>query len=322
MKIGNFEIGPEHPPFTIAEAGLNHCGDIERALVMVRVAKICGCDAIKFQTFKAVDVCPPDQDYTYQSQGETITEKRINIFRRCELPESAWPVIKAECDKQDIIFMSTPETPADLDILLKAGIPAIKIGSDNLTNLPMLRYCARDDVALPIILSCGMSNTTEITAALYALGQTFDDDKQYYPGMPDESNVILLVCTSEYPCLPDALNLARITSMRKAFPGIHIGFSDHTGVLMSTAMAAALGACVFEAHFTLDRNLPGPDHSWCFDTNGLHDWVECIHLSKIVMGDGIIRPSEFELANKAKYQRVCVSNVPAQGREASPGVDG
>lgn len=293
MKIADYEIGHGNPPFLIAEASINHNGSLDRAIKMISVAKAAGCNAVKFQTFSAVDVCDPAQMYTYQSQGKEVTEPRINIFLRTELPESAWPKLKAECDRVSILFMSTPETPNDLDILLRVGIPAIKIGSDNLTNLPMLRYCARDDVNLPILLSCGMGSAEELKKAVdIIIAITI----AYIP----------MVCTSEYPCPSESVNLLRVSKMIKTF-GNPVGFSDHTIGSLAACLALAAGASVFETHFTLDNNLPGPEHSWAKNPTELSQWVTDIRTAHTMMGSGIIAPSKAELENKARYQRTGVT---------------
>lgn len=294
ITIAGRVLGPGHPPFTVAECSINHNGSLDLALEMARVAKACGCDCVKFQTFSASGVCPPDQMYTYRSQGHTITEKRINIFRRAELPDSAWPIIKAECDKQGIIFLSTPQNPSDLDLLLKVGIPAIKIGSDDATNLEMLRYCSRDEVGLPVFLSSGMCGGAEIHAALETLGYCDTN-------MPQ---IVLMVCASEYPCPPEDVNLTRLTTLRRCYGDrLLLGFSDHTVENTASVMAVALGACVLETHFTLDANLPGPEHCWAREPHRLRAWVRDIREAYTMLGDGIVRPSAAELTNKAQYQR-------------------
>ena len=287
MRIGDYTIGDGNPPFVIAEASINHCGNLGRALEMVQVAKNANCQAVKFQTFRAVDVCSPVQMVTYQSRGMEVTEPRINIFRRCELPESAWPVIKAECDRVGILFMSTPETPRDLGLLLEVGIPAIKIGSDNLTNLPMLRSCALDDIALPIILSTGMSNFDEILNAVSII---------------KAQQLALLACTSQYPCPIAEANVQRVANLREHFIA-EVGYSDHTDGHTAAIMAVALGASIIECHFTLSNMLEGPEHHWAKEPDALRDYVYYIDRAYKARGDGIVYPSAAERANKAKYQR-------------------
>ena len=287
MIISGHHIGKN--PFIMAEVGLNHNGDIDRALEMVRIAHLAGCDAVKFQTFAASGVCDESQTYTYHSQGREITEPRINIFRRCELPKAAWPVIKRECERMGIIFMSTPQNPSDVDILMEVGVPAIKIGSDDLTNIEMLKYCAK--TGLPLILSTGMSDEKDIGNALAAV----------YP-----REVALLACTSEYPCPDESVNILRVRTLSRnqgMDNNIPIGFSDHTQNSTAAIMALALGARIFEKHFTLDHMLPGPDHSWSADPVELTNYVMDIRRAHRMLGDGIIAPSIKEIENKAKYQR-------------------
>ena len=287
MIISGHHIGKN--PFVMAEVGLNHNGDIERALEMVRIAHLAGCDAVKFQTFAASGVCDESQIYTYHSQGREVTESRINIFRRAELSRSAWPVIKRECEHMGIIFLSTPQNPSDVDILMEVGVPAIKIGSDDLTNIEMLKYCAK--TRLPLIISTGMSDIVEIWRALAAV----------YP-----SEVALLACTSEYPCPDESVNILRVRTLSRdqgMDNNIPIGFSDHTQSSAAAIMALALGACIFEKHFTLDHMLPGPDHSWSADPIELTNYVMDIKRAYRILGDGAIQPSVREMENKAKYQR-------------------
>lgn len=288
MKIGTRELSASSMPYLISETSINHNGSLDRAMEMIGVAKDAGVDAVKFQTFHADDVCSPDQMYTYQSQGQEVTEPRIEIFRRSELPDEAWPKLKAECDRIGITFLSTPETPRDLDILLPLGIPAIKIGSDNLTRHSMLRYCARDEVGLPIILSCGMSNFSEVMEALAVT-------------RPDNSAV--LVCTSMYPCEAEYVNLLRIATLKHWLPQVPIGYSDHTLGSMAAVMATAMGATIIETHFSLDEKLPGPEHRWAKTPAGLAQWAADIREAHIMRGDGVVAPGKKEAENKSLYQR-------------------
>ena len=294
VLIDGRAIGVGRDPFVVAEAGINHNGELERALEMIQVAKAAGCDAIKFQTFKAKEfVNDPSQMFTYRSQGEEVTESMLAMFQRYELPESAWPVIKATCDQADILFFSTPQNRTDLDILLKVGVPAVKVGSDDFTNLPLLKSYAQS--GLPLILSTGMSDLAEAHQALEAVGGL--------DGYP----VILLVCTSQYPTPPDDTHLARMTTLRAAFPMVPIGFSDHTRGALASALAVALGAVFLEKHFTLSHDLPGPDHWFSEDPAGLGEWVAGIRTAYRMMGSPLVRPTPVECGNKLEYQRRMVA---------------
>ena len=292
--IGDRPVGPGHPPFVVAEVGINHNGELDRALEMIRVASRAGCDAVKFQTFKAAEfVNDSSQMFTYRSQGREVTESMLAMFERHELPESAWPIIKTECYKVGILFFSTPQNRSDLDTLLDVGVPAVKVGSDDFTNLPLLKSYARS--GLPLVLSTGMSDLAEAHQALEAVGAL--------DGYP----TILLACTSQYPTPPDDANLARITTLQAAFPMVPIGFSDHTRGPLAAALAVALGACFLEKHFTLSHDLPGPDHWFSEDPVGLADWVSSIRTAQSMLGSPLVRPTAVERGNKQEYQRRLVA---------------
>lgn len=294
VLIGNRPVGLGHPPFVVAEAGINHNGELERALEMIHVAGRAGCDAVKFQTFKAAEfVNDSSQMFTYRSQGREVTESMLAMFQRYELPEDAWPLIKAECEKAGILFFSTPQNRSDLEILLRVGVPAVKVGSDDFTNLPLLKSYARS--GLPLILSSGMSDLAEVHQALEAVGAL--------DGYP----TILLVCTSQYPTPAEDANLARIATLREVFPMVPIGFSDHTQGPLAASLAVALGACVFEKHFTLSHDLPGPDHWFSEDPKGLADWVAGIRSTRALLGSPVVRPTAVERGNKREYQRRLVA---------------
>lgn len=290
IAIGDRQVGSGHKPFIIAEAGINHNGEIAKALDMVRVAKQAGADAIKFQTFKAIEfVGDPAQTFTYRSQGKVVTESMLTMFRRYELPEDVWYAIKGECDKQNILFLSTPQNRTDLDLLLRVGIPAIKIGSDDLTNLPLLQSYAA--TKLPLILSCGMADMAEVYRSLQCVGAL--------DGYP----TVLLLCTSQYPTPAADLNLRKLISLQAAFPGVPMGFSDHTIGPMASSLACALGARVFEKHFTLGNDLPGPDHWFSESPDGLSTWVQSIRTAYTMLGSDIVRPTEAELEMRKLARR-------------------
>lgn len=296
IKIADHGIGLQHKPFTIAEAGINHNGDLSTAIAMIGTARRAGADAIKFQTFKADEfVGDPGQTYTYRSQGRSVTESMLEMFRRCELPRDAWFALKAECDRQNIIFLSTPQNRTDLDLLLEIGVPAVKVGSDDFTNIPLLKSYA--EVGLPLILSCGMADLGEVYRSLEVVGAL--------DGYP----TALLLCTSQYPTEPCDVNLAKLNTLRAAFPGVVLGFSDHTQGALASALAVAFGARVFEKHFTLDRGSAGPDHWFSENEESLAEWVKGIHVAHEMLGTGEVRPTAQERENRREFRRVVVAAV-------------
>jgi len=294
VNIGGCAVGMGCPPFIVAEVGINHNGDLKLALEMIRVAARTGCDAVKFQTFCAAEfVNDRNQLFTYRSQGREVTEPMLDMFQRYELPLSAWQTIRAECDAAGIVFFSTPQNPSDLQLLLQLGVPCVKVGSDDFTNLPLLREYAR--TRLPVILSSGMSDLADVHQAFEAVGAL--------DGYP----TILLVCTSQYPTPPSDANLARIGTLRSAFPGIPIGFSDHTRGPLASALAVALGAALLEKHFTLDHDLPGPDHWFSEDPAGLTAWVQGIREAATLLGSPLVRPTVTERRDRLEFRRQLVA---------------
>jgi N,N'-diacetyllegionaminate synthase len=281
IKIQNKSINKDHSPFIIAEAGLNHNGDLEKAFEMISIAKQAGVDSVKFQTFKAHEIVEDTElTYSYKSQGKEITESMYEMFKRCEFSKKEWYEIKRKCDDEEIIFLSTPQNQSDLDLLLEIGISAIKVGSDDFVSLPLLKGYATTN--LPLILSCGMSDLSEVFESLDAVG-AFKD----HP-------TILLLTTSQYPTPPEDVNLKKLQTLSTAFPMIPMGFSDHTIGTIAAANAVALGAQVFEKHFTLDHDLPGPDHWFASNPKELKEYVQTIRQSHIMLGSEIVRPTPTE----------------------------
>lgn len=294
IVIGERRVGDSHPPFIIAEAGINHNGDLVRALEMVRVARAAGADAIKFQTFRAEEfVGDPSQTYTYRSEGRDITESMLEMFRRYELPREAWFALKAECDRQGILFFSTPQNRSDLDLLLEVGVPVVKVGSDDFTNLPLLKSYAT--TGLPLILSCGMADMAEVRASLAAVGAL--------DGYP----TALLLCTSQYPTPPADVNLRKLTTLRAAFPDLTLGFSDHTQGPIAASVAVGFGAAVFEKHFTLSHDLPGPDHWFSEEPESLADWVRSIRAAYVALGSAAVEPTAAERNMRSIARRSVVA---------------
>ena len=295
IKIKNHLLSNYGQPFIVAEAGINHNGELDLALKMIEVAKKSGVNAIKFQTYKTEEVCvDKKQMFTYQSQGKEITESMFEMFKRYEFTRDEWIKIKKKCDSEEILFLSTPQNRPDLDLLMELGIPAIKVGSDDFVNLPLLADYVT--TKLPIIVSCGMSDMAEVYQALDVIG-TFDG----YP-------TVLLLCTSQYPTPPEDVNLLKLKTLANAFPDLVLGFSDHTQGTLASSLAVSFGAVFFEKHFTLDNSLEGPDHWFSETPSTLTDWVDCIHKSYEMMGNSIVRPTKDELINKKEFQRVIVAS--------------
>ncbi len=306
VKIGPFSVGGRNPPVVIAEVGINHNGDVEQACRMIAVAREAGCDAVKFQTFKAAEfVVDAEATYTYKSQGKEVTESQLTMFRRYELSRDDFVRIKQVCVEQGMLFLSTPQNYSDLDLLLGVGIEAIKVGSDDFINIPLLKSYAT--TGLPLILSCGMADLAEIHRSLDAVG-AFDG----YP-------VILLYCISLYPTPAEAVNLNKLLALQRTFPTLPIGFSDHSQGPLASSLATALGACLLEKHFTLDHNLPGPDHWFSEDPDGLKQWVTGIRQANAMMGSGLLRPttSENEMRGICRRSLVVLRDV-REGEELTP----
>lgn len=293
IQIDNHRLINYGKPFIVAEVGINHNGELIKAFEMITAAKNSGVNAVKFQTFKAKEFCGDEKQlFTYKSKGKKITESMLNMFQRYEFSRDEWFQIKQKCDDEKILFLSTPQNQSDLDLLLEIGISAIKVGSDDFNNLPLLEYYATSK--LPMILSCGMSDLADVYQALEAVG-TFEG----YP-------TILLLCTSQYPTSAKDVNLLKLKTLSNTFPGLVLGFSDHTQGTLASSLAVGFGATFFEKHFTLDNNLEGPDHWFSENPESLKNWVEAIHNSYEMMGDSIVRPTINELEMQKLARRTIV----------------
>jgi N-acetylneuraminate synthase/N,N'-diacetyllegionaminate synthase len=294
FRIGGKVIGSGFSPYIIAEAGINHNGDLDTALKMIEAAHSAGADAVKFQTFKASEFCgDPSQLFTYYSKGEKITESMLSMFERMELSSSDWKSIKLHAEEIGITFFSTPQNYSDLSILLELGVQVIKVGSDDLTNLPLISSYA--SVGLPLILSSGMANISEVHNALEAAG--------WYSG----NEVAVLVCTSQYPTPATDVNIRRVKTLRGAFPGLVVGFSDHSIGDGAAIMATALEAQIFEKHFTLSHEMEGPDHWFSLNPTELNSWVASIRGAHQMLGSGLVLPTEEELKMRVLARRSVVA---------------
>ena len=279
-------------PYIIAEVGINHNGSVDRCIEMIEVAAEAGVDAVKFQTFVADELCGDStQLFSYHSQGKKVTEPMLDMFKRNELPIDAWPVLKTACHRAGVDFLSTPQNISDLDLLISVGIEAIKVGSDDFTNLPLLSAYA--ERGLPMIISCGMSDIGEVHCALDAVG--------WYE---DRVPIMLLLCTSQYPTPAPDVNISKISTLRSAFPGLNVGFSDHTAGSTASIMAVALGATLFEKHFTLSKDLPGPDHWFSESPESLALWVQGIREASMMTGNSLVVPTKAEYDMRTLARRI------------------
>lgn len=341
IKIQNKNIGDDNPCFVIAEAGVNHNGNLELAKKLVDAAKTAGVDAVKFQTFKSEEIVTPDaQQAKYQAENirtSSLRSKNLGLFRdggkkesqytmlkRLELSYNDFRELKNYCDEAGIMFLSTPHSCKDDVDLVAELCPAIKVGSGDLTNLPILKYMVEKN--LPIILSTGMASMEEIREGVDAI-------------LPINQQLILLHCTTNYPTELNEVNLKAMQAIEQEF-NLPTGYSDHTEGINVSLAAVAMGACMIEKHFTLDRTMEGSDHKASLEPDELKQLVDGIrnieyrmqdrtqeriangeNKEKIVeelniaetMGDGLKKPnpSEIEVAKIARKSVVAAININA-----------
>lgn len=306
----------DKPVFIIAEAGVNHNGDIGRALAMVDAAADSGADAVKFQTFVAHEVIAasaPKAPYQIQTTG--AAESQLEMVRALTLAPADHEVLIERCRARGIEFLSTPFDLISLALLVKLDLRLIKLASGEVTNAPLLYAAGKS--GKPVILSTGMSRLDEVAAALGVLAQG------YLGGPPGTAhfqaaaasaegraalaaNVTLLHCTTEYPSPFADVNLRAMDAMARAF-GLPVGLSDHTPGISIPIAAAARGAVVVEKHFTLDRTLPGPDHKASLEVPELAAMVAAIRQVELALGDGTKEPAPSEERNRIIARRSLVA---------------
>lgn len=270
----------------IAEAGVNHNGDIEIAKALIDAAADAGADIVKFQTFDADRLVTKNaRKADYQMKATATNESQRDMLKRLELSPVMHEELIAHAVRRGIEFFSTAFDLDSLDYLLGLDMSRIKVPSGELTNLPYLRKVG--GAGKPVILSTGMANLGEIEAALAALEAA---------GTP-RHKITVLHCSTEYPAPMAEVNLQAMPSMARAF-GVQVGYSDHTEGIEVAIAAVALGACVIEKHFTLDRVLPGPDHRASIEPEELARMVRSIRSIEWALGDGVKRPSASEEKNR------------------------
>ncbi len=304
ISIGSKEIGGGNPVFIIAEAGANHNGRLEMAKRLVDAAASAGVDAVKFQTFKAEDVATSGAE-TVSYMGER--KSQLEVIKKYELKPEDFEKVKEYCDEKGIMFLTTLHSGGSLVEWADKLVPAFKIGSGDLTNKPFLEEVAAK--GKPVLLATGMSTMDEVKKALEAI---------YKAG---NRKVVALHCTTAYPCPLEEVNLNAMKTMRNEL-GCLVGYSDHTLGLEVPPVAVSLGAVVLEKHFTLGRNLPGPDHKASLEPKELCAMVESIRnpknvavdkgLEKTILGSSEKKPtkSELEMIKQVRKSIVAARAIP------------
>jgi N-acetylneuraminate synthase len=297
IRIGFRWVGDDEPCFIIAEAGVNHNGDVETAKKLIDCATDAKADAVKFQTFRAETLASyfaPKAPYQEDTTG--IKESQQTMLKRLELTRDDFKELIAYAEKKRITFLSSPFDEASVELLYSLGVPAFKVPSGEIVNHPLLEYIGSK--RKPVFLSTGMASLGEIEEAVTVLRRAGCNE------------IILLHCVTSYPALIEESNLFAMQSMKCAFR-IPVGFSDHTPGLSVPLAAVALGACVLEKHFTLNKALPGPDHRASLDPAELTALVRGVREVELAKGDGIKRltPDEAKNVHIVRKSIVAARNI-------------
>lgn len=264
VRIGDHAVGGDNPVFVIAEAGINHDGDMAKARDLVAAAAEAGATAVKFQTH-----LPEKEMLRGGETADYVGESLFDLLKRVELTLEQHLELRSYAKSLDICFLSTPFSREAADMLEGVGVPAFKIGSGEMTNHPFIRHVA--EKGLPMILSTGMSTFQEVEDSVAVVTEVNPD-------------LVLMQCTSTYPSRYEDLNLHVLQTYRDRF-GIPVGLSDHSEGIYTCVAAVALGASVLEKHFTLDRNWPGPDQKASIEPRELVELVRGAHAVKAALGD-------------------------------------
>lgn len=281
----------------IAEAGVNHNGDIRLAKQLIEIAAKSGANFVKFQTFRADKLATKSAPKAeYQVKESTNSESQYEMLKELELSEQSHRELMSECTKQGIGFLSTAFDEESADMLLALGQEIFKIPSGEITNLPYLRHIGR--FRKKVILSTGMSSLEEVKLALRVLEDA---------GTPT-SSVTILHCTSSYPAPLEDVNLLAMQNMNRLL-GVEVGYSDHTLGIEIAVAAVALGASVVEKHFTINREFPGPDHKASLLPNELSEMISQIRNIEKALGDGVKRAARSELENIQVVRRSIVASM-------------
>jgi len=293
VLIGNTRIGTGEPCFIIAEAGVNHNGDLNRAIHMIDAAVEAGANAIKFQTINAENlVTRTAEKAEYQKTNRRDSSTQYQMLKKLQLSESEFNILFTYAKKKKILFLSTAFDDSSLDILIRLNVPAFKIPSGEITNFPLMKRIACE--GKPILLSTGMSSLKEVKAAISFI------QKQGC------TEIIVLHCTTCYPAPLESVNLRVLETFRNLFH-IPVGYSDHTRGIHVPVAAVALGACTIEKHFTLNRNLSGPDHAASLEPDEFQRMVEAIRDVEGALGTRIKKLQSCEKSNRMVARKSIVA---------------
>jgi N,N'-diacetyllegionaminate synthase len=286
-----------NPVIVIAEAGVNHNGDLDLAKRLIEIAATAGADYVKFQTFNAERIVTRDASKAeYQNRTTDSLESQFNMLKKLELTPEMHIDLIDHCAKKSIKFLSTGFDIESVEMLVNLGQRLIKIPSGEITNYPYLRYVG--SLQLPIILSTGMSTLKEISEALDVLESSGSA----------RSGITVLHCTTEYPAPISEVNLRAIETIRSTFK-VPVGYSDHTEGIDVSIGAVALGATVIEKHFTTSRSLPGPDHRASLEPDELAALISALRKMEVALGDGVKAPTASELGNIQVARRSIVART-------------
>lgn len=288
--------------YIIAEVGVNHNGDINLAYKLCDAAKEAGVDAVKFQTWKTEKIVTKKALLAEYQEANIANKKasQYEMLKQLELSYDEFRKLKEHCDNIGIQFLSTPDTEEDTDFLLEIGMPLLKIGSGDVTNIPFLRIVGRKQKK--VVLSTGMSTLADVENAYNALIES---------GAPE---VALLHCTTNYPCPYEEVNLNAMRTLKEAFK-CQVGYSDHTIGIEVPVAAVAMGAEIIEKHFTLDKNMEGPDHKASLEPQELKQMVTSIRNIEMALGDGIKRPNASEQKNAEVVLKRIIASKPIKKGE-------
>jgi sialic acid synthase SpsE len=297
FSIAGRAVGEGAPAYVIAEAGANHNRDLGLARELIDLAAEAGADAVKFQTYTGRELYSSKTPHFEYLDDDRSPQELLDAIA---LPRDWQPLLAEHARTRGITFFSTPFDNAAVDELAEIGVPALKIASFELVDLPLIRHAAA--TGIPLILSCGMATYGEIEDALAAVAAEGNDQ------------VALLRCASLYPAPPEIMNIRAMNTMRRAF-GVPVGLSDHTEGIAVAVGAAALGMDILEKHFTLDRTMQGPDHPFALEPSEVRDLVAGVRAVEAALGDGRLRgPSTLEAKEMYQLGRrslIAASDIPA-----------